>query len=217
MCRTGLCGSFAQKLRIACVALLAVTMACGSPTPIVAPGGAGSSPRQELPIPTPSDRPAQTAGWPVYTDVDFGLTISYPPGFAFQKQHAIPGTGLLMAYRVVETQYVNGYPPGQIEIHVHTRDSSDLSSWITAHTGPPTPSSPNNYWEGTSNLTTGSAGAHKIVSFDAAVTGFQYPIHGRAVFLGTAYVLVIDHWANQSMYRDVLGSDAQKSMESLKP
>src|SRR5260370_41705379 len=95
--------------------------------------------------------PQPSATWQSYTDSNYHFTIAYPANFTFQPEHGLPGTGLLMTYRTVDPIYLSTYPPGQIEIAIYSQDASNVADWVTKHSGPPTSSDPNRYWNPVSN------------------------------------------------------------------
>jgi hypothetical protein len=128
----------------------------------------------------------------------------------------MPGTGLVMVYRAVENCYVNTYPPGQIEIAIYSQDADAVAAWISKHSGPPTSSDPTRYWTPVTNQAAVTVAGQTGVSFDWVPDMMDKTIHATAIFLGTAYVLVIQWWSTEASYATTLHSYYQRMLTDLK-
>jgi hypothetical protein len=105
-----------------------------------------------------------------------------------------------MAYRAVENQYLQGYPPGQIEIAIYSKDADSLSGWVAKHSGPPTSSNQNRYWNDPTNQSAVRVNGRDGFSFDWLPDVGGATIHSTAVFLHAKYVLVLQWWSADSTY-----------------
>jgi hypothetical protein len=148
----------------------------------------------------PSATPFTPETWPRRDDPDFQFSVSYPPNFSLQRQHGIPGTGLVMAYRAVDNTYLAAYPPGQIEIAIYLKDADSLSMWVARHSGPPSSSSANRYWDAATNQGAVRVDGRDGLTFDWRPDTGQATIHATAVFLRATYVLVLQWWSTDPAY-----------------
>ncbi|MGH7866422.1 MAG: hypothetical protein ACREP9_02055 [Candidatus Dormibacteraceae bacterium] len=121
-----------------------------------------------------------------------------------------------MGYRIVDTAYWNGYPPGQIEIGIYSKDYSTLAGWATRHSGPSTSSSNSRYWNAVTNEATASAGGHDALEFDWVPDSGSSTIHDTAFFLGTAYVMTVSWWSNDPTYAPALEGYHRRMLTDLK-
>jgi len=203
------------------VAILAVSGACGR-----APNAASSTPSNTIaPSPSPSPTSSPTAiasppaGWQVYRDDQFGFSIFYPPGFVVDN----PGSNTLPApwlreRRVVDKQYQNVSPPGQIDIGVYSIDADTLTAWVQKHTGPCGSQVSNAFfWDVVRNLTTVTAAGRQAVSFDWDMSscGASLTVHETAFFMGSAYVFRLDWWALDPAYATTLQQYAQQILATF--
>jgi hypothetical protein len=166
--------------------------------------------------PSPSAWPSPTGSqWSTYTDSDYHFSISYPPGFTFERQHGVEGTGLVMTYRAVDSRYLSGYPPGDIDIGIYTKDADTLAGWVAEHTGPVTSSDMGRYWSPVTNETPVTVAGHAGLSFDWVGDSDPLTLHDTAVFLGTAYVLTIGWWSSVPVYASSMQRYHQQMLQSL--
>jgi hypothetical protein len=154
------------------------------------------------------------APWPQYADQQYGFTVSYPPGFTFQPQHGDPSSGMLMTYRVVANEYLQTYPPGQIELGVYVRDAPTVGDWINKHSGPASSSDPLRYWAPPSNTLLTTVAGKDGLSFDWIPDTGSPTIHAVAVFLSTS-VLLVEWWSTDSSYTKTIESDYALLLERL--
>jgi hypothetical protein len=119
------------------VALQLASVACG-PSAIATPGagrtppttpGANSqsrSPLAGLPSPPPPD-------WVSYSDSQLNFSLRLPPNFTVQVEGGAPD--FVRSYRAYDPQQaVNGYPRGQIEFAIYTKDANSVRDWVARHT-----------------------------------------------------------------------------------
>jgi hypothetical protein len=188
------------------IVILAATLACGRP-----PQGSGVI---ASPSPTPSPS-ASTSPWQTFTDPNYQFTIQYPPGFTLQPQHGVPSAGLFMAYRVVDSNYMSGYPPGQIEIAIYSKDAATLIDWVTKHSGPPTSPDPTRYWAAAANPTMVQVGTRDGLSFDWVPDTGSRTVHATATFLDATNVLVLQWWSVDITYSTLLNQYYQQMRNEL--
>jgi hypothetical protein len=114
-----------------------------------------------------------------------------------------------MAYRAVDPTYSNVDSRGQIEIGIYSRTASTLSEWVANDSRPPLASE---------NVRYATAGANQMVLTVDCRDGLFFDwipiggppievsplVHATAVFLGTAYVLVLDWWSTDPAYAPTL-------------
>jgi hypothetical protein len=117
-----------------------------------------------------------------------------------------------MSYRTLEPAYVNTYPPGQIEIVIYANDADTLASWIVKHTGRPTSSDRARYWSSVTNQTSIRIGGRDGLAFEWTT---NTAMHGAAVQLGNAYVLVIEWWSLDPNYATTLNKYYQQMLNQL--
>ncbi len=123
---TGACGTSTQ------LATSSPSASIDAPSPS-ASAAATTSPTAPLPTTQPTSTaptsspcapvssPPPQANWQTYSDATYSFSISYPAGFTLEPQHGVPGTAIVMLYRAVDTCYLGGYPPGQVEFGVYAR------------------------------------------------------------------------------------------------
>jgi hypothetical protein len=197
-----------QLLRVGVLVALALA-ACGR----VAEGAAATTAQASASTTVSASQVASP--WPIYNDPTYHFAVTYPSGFSFQTEHGVSGSGLVMAYRTVETKYLNAYPPGEISIGIYSKDATTLSGWVTKHSGPQTPSDPNRYWTSATNQTPVTVGGKSGLSFDWPSINGTTTFHSTAFFLGTAYVLVSGWWSADSSYGATLKGYHQQMLSDL--
>jgi hypothetical protein len=121
-----------------------------------------------------------------------------------------------MLYRAVDPAYLKGYPPGEVEIGIYAKDADTLGAWVTKHSGPPTSSDNNRYWNPVTNRVTGTVSGHDGISFVWIPDTGKPIVHSTAVFLGTAYVLIVSWWTMDSTYSDALQRHHQQMVVDLR-
>jgi hypothetical protein len=110
-----------------------------------------------------------------------------------------------MAYRAVDNKYLSGYPPGQIEVTIYSKDADTLSGWVTKHSAPPTSLDPNRYWTVATNQTPVTVGGRAGLSFDwVPITFGTTPVHATAFFVRATYVLLLKWWSADPSYAPTL-------------
>jgi hypothetical protein len=163
---------------------------------------------------SPSSSTATT--WARYDDPTYGFSISYPVSMAFRRDGGVSGTDLLEVYRVVDPLYLNGYPPGQIELAIYKRDSDLLTSWIGAHSGRAGTTKLSRYWAPPSNVTPITVGGHTAVMFEWVPDIGDRTIHAVAFFSGKSYVLIVEWWSSVQLYASVLRPIHARMLNELK-
>lgn len=192
---------------------LILVCACGSP-PSSGVVTSASSVRTDTPSP-PAASPSPTGSWQTYTDPKYGFSISYPPGFAFQDQGEGPPGGLQL-YRAVDNRYLNGEPPGQVELGLYPMDADTLSAWITKHTGPSSAAASQAfYWETTANVTPTSAAGRPAISFDNSSPGGPTTLHATVFQQGSSRVVLFDWWSADQSYLETIQLLAQQMLASF--
>src|SRR5438105_5925923 len=119
--------------RFALLMAVSLLAACGT----VPPGSeSGASATRTTSGNLPS--PKTPVGWQTYADAQFGFSIAYPPESTVQDEGGDPASGY--DYRVFDRKYTdpNGYPRGQVEFAIYSRDAASLPEWVARHTGEPT-------------------------------------------------------------------------------
>jgi hypothetical protein len=198
---------------IGIVLVLVIGSACG-----YAPIAQGPSSQTASPARTesPSPSPLPSGQWPMYNDATYKFSISYPPTFTFERQHGITGTDILMLYRAVDPAYANGYPPGEIDIGVYVRDADTVDAWVTKHSGPPTPSGKNLYWNGVTNRATVTVAGRDAIAFVWTPNTGKPTIYSSGVFLGATYVLIVSWWSMDPLYSDTVQRSHQHMLQDLR-
>ncbi len=128
----------------------------------------------------------------------------------------MPGTGLLMAYRAVDSSYLSTYPPGDIGVVIYSKDADTLSGWITKHSGPPTTSSPTRYWTAGANQTPVTVDGRDGLSFDWVPDTGGFTLHATAIFHRAAYVLVLQWWSVDPSYAATLERYHKRMLQDLR-
>jgi hypothetical protein len=163
-----------------------------SPTPAVQASSPSPSPTTAL---SSSPCPSPTGEWKVYTDPQFGFSISYPPDFIVEEPPGGPlPRGILFARRAVNCAYAGGfYPPVQIDFHVFAKDADTLTAWVQKHGGPcGPPGDVTRYWQTASNLTSTTVAGIDALSFDETLCGTGITPHNTVFFIGPSYVFSLD-------------------------
>lgn len=208
------CGEEVMELRPIgaglAAAILVAIVACGR---LPDGSGATTSPQASSnpslsPMPTPST-------WPTYSDPDYRFSISYPPGFTVQRHPAGSGTGLLVSYRAVDPIYLNSYPPGQLEFVVYNKDANTLSDWVAKHSGPPGSADITRYWTPVSNQSSATVAGNAGLSFDWVPDMRDKIVHATVVFLGTAYVFLVQWWSTDPSYEATLRQDYAQMLNTV--
>jgi hypothetical protein len=128
-----------------------------------------------------------------------GFSVRYPPGFTFELQRDQVG-GVEVSYRAVETCYLKMFPPGQLEVTVYQRDAGSLIAWVDKHTGSPAFISGNDqYFSGVTHEVPVRVASRDALGFNWQPDAAPYTVHNTALFLGTAYVLVLGWWAEDAL------------------
>lgn len=154
------------------------------------------------PSPASSSRTFQCApppspGWLTFSDTDYGFTITYPTGDTFEKGgRGNPDIGWMAAYRAVDTCYLGGYPPGQVEIGVFKFDAPSLTAWVSKHsvarcTDP-------GFVFGVTNVQSVNVSGRDAVTFDEVgkcITEGPDTVHDTVLLLKSGYVLRVDWWS----------------------
>src|SRR6266851_1848401 len=160
----------------------------------------------------------QSAPWRIYDAPDYRFSICYPPTFVVDRMHGVPGTGLVMAYRAVAVgDLTNNPPPGQIEMTVYTSDADTLSGWLSKHSGPPSSSDMTRYWSPPTNQVEVTVQGRPRLSFDWIGDGEgAMTVHATALFLGTAYVFVLQWWSTFAPYSASIEDDYHQMLASFR-
>lgn len=162
--------------------------------------------------------PPPTADWLSYKDNKYAFTISYPKGFTFQKSGgADPRPGWLIEYRAVDTCFLGGYPPGQVEMGVYTMDADTLTAWVQKHSDSTCLIGKEYFWA-VSNLRTVTVSARKAVAFDVDASGCPEGtgmIHDTAFLLGTGNVFRISWWSSDPNYVSTVQAIAERMLASV--
>ena len=158
------------------------------------------------------DLPEQT-----FTSDDFRFSIGCPSNFSWQTFGQ--GIGRLFNARSVDDKYLNGYPAGEVDIAVVANSGNSLRDWVASHTGQPSPSDMNHFWDSTSNLTDIQIAGRPAIGFDYVVVAPDSPVnfHAAGFVLPEGSVLLIDWWAFSSDYGPVIASVAQQMIASIQP
>jgi hypothetical protein len=198
------------KLGLICtVSVLVIGSACGYAPIAQGPSSQTASPaRTESPSPNTS-LPPTGSSWPIYTDPDYGFSITYPPTFKFVRQNGEPSVGQMMLYRAVDPIYLNGYPKGQIDAGIYARDADTLPEWVQKHSGPP-----KRYWTVTTNQHAATVHGRVAFAFDWT-PGAGPTIHSTAIFLGKTFVLLLDYWSADAQYESTLQIYFQRMLDEL--
>jgi len=180
-------------LREATLGVILIVAAGCSPTG----GPAAQAPAPEIARSTNCPAPT-VSSWSTYSDPAYGFKVAYPPGFTFELQRAeIPG--LLEFRRAVDKCYVNVSPPGQLEVTVYVKDSESLVAWVNKHTGGPASNSETDqYFSGVSHESPLRVAGRDALAFDWQPDAAPYTPHDTAMFISSAYVLVIGWWAEDA-------------------
>lgn len=164
---------------------------------------------------SPSSTPSIPPGWQTYSDQTYSFHIAYPPTFTFKQEgSADPAVDWLAEYRAVDSRYLNGYPPGQVEIGVYVNDADTLADWITKHTGSSS-SDHTLYWQNTSDNQSVAAAGRPGIAFTTTVTGFPVVGHSTAFVQNSSRIIVFNWWATDSNYSSSISNVAQQMLASF--
>jgi len=219
-------GRLTKLLAIAVV--MALGPGCGA-APSLGQGGSTATPATPSATTTPSSSPLASASPPpvnalvkcedlpkqTVTSATFGFSISCPTNFTWETQNPPPGR--LVLARTVDDKYLNGYPPGQVEISVAMNSGNNLRDWIASHVGPAYSEAATHFWDSTSNLTDSQIAGQPAVDFDYVFQGPEAPpiFHAAAFVLPKGSVFVIDWWASSSDYGPAIAAVAQSMIASI--
>lgn len=130
-----------------------------------------------------------------YVSAQFRFTITCPTGFWWQTFDSSPN-GALFSARTVEDRYKDGYPAGEVGIHIWTFGKDNLRDWISGHIGPAMSTDANHIWDSTGNVGDVVVAGTTGVAFDYVFTGPESPnnFHAEAVVINKDSVFVIDWW-----------------------
>ena len=166
---------------------------------------------------------ARIATWVTYSDPTYGFAISYPSAYTFERAgRGNPDIGWLAVYRAVDTCYLGGYPPGQVEVNVLIKpDAATLTAFVHKHAVGACEGSGGLFW-GVSNprsttVLTGD-GVRDAVTFDetGACTDGPSFVHNTLVILRTGYVLQTDWWASDPRIATSVQTTFDKMLMTLK-
>jgi hypothetical protein len=193
-----------------CVVGLAVALvSCGSRT------GNPTAVRTDSPSPLVKS-PSPSGSWQVYTDQQYGFSVSYPPDFTFQTQGSGPPGGL-QAYRAVDNRNLSGEPPGQVDIDLFSMNADSIRAWVVKHTGPAeAPSNQEFYWGTASNLAATTAAGRPALSFDYSSEGFPTTVHATVFLQSSSRVLLLDWWSTDPNYEASIQATFQQMLSSLR-
>lgn len=162
--------------------------------------------------------PPPSAGWLSFSDSDYGFTIEYPTGDTFEKAgRGNPVAGWMAAYRAVDTCYLGGYPPGQVEVSVFKFDESSLTAWVSKHsvakcTDP-------GFLDGVTNVQSLKTSGRDAVTFDEVgkcIAEGPDTIHNTVLLLKSGYVLRVDWWSVNPKIVGTLQATADHMLATLK-
>ena len=213
--------SFRRALR-AMLAIVAVALslsACGR-VPAVSISPSGSPSADSTPSTPPSPSPSRTAEWQTYTDPTYGFSLSYPPTFVLDNPTTGPLTpGWLLERRIVDAQFVSGYPPGDIDFGVYAFDSTTLDGWVRQHTGPcGSPNSKEFYWDNVVNLSpvTVASRAGQAFDWDQRSCGPNLVLHETVfLFSNDTYVFRLDWLASSADYSGTIQTTGQQVIQTF--
>lgn len=143
----------------------------------------------------------------------------YPPSFVLDN----PGSNTLPApwlreRRIVDKQYENANPPGQIDIGIYSKDADTLSAWVQKHTGPcGSPVTKGFFWDVVRNVEIASAAGRQAVTFDWDMSscGSSLIVHETAFFMGSEYIVRFDWWAFDAGYATTLQTYSQQILATF--
>jgi hypothetical protein len=194
----------------------------GSPSSAqVSAPAASASPTQSQESPSPTsptslvkceDLPDKT-----YTSDTFRFSIGCPANFSWQTYGPMPGR--LFHARTVDDKYLNGFPPGEVEISAAVDTDNSLRDWVASHVGQASSGDLNHFWDSTSNLADIQIAGRPAIGFDYVLAGPDSPVnfHAAAFVLPEGSVFLIDWWAFSSDYGPVIASVAQQMIASIQP
>ena len=199
----------------ALAAAVLILAACGAVPP--GAGDTASAPRTASPPPPTSiPSPSAPVGWRTYADAQLGFSIAYPPGFVVQDEGLAADSS--HSYRAYDPQYTtNGYPRGQVEFAIYTKDAANLADWVARHTGPPTAptANPITYWDKTSNIQSTVAAGRDAIYFEWTTASGPTTVHVIAFFWKSSSVFRLDWWAVDSAYLSTMESTGRQMLDSF--
>src|SRR5579864_1531853 len=194
--------------------ILISVSACGrapGSSDLTSPGPVQTSPTSSSP-PTPSIPP----NWQTYSDSTYSFTIAYPSNFTFKKEGgADPTEGWLAEFRAIDNKYLDGYPPGQVEVGIYAYDSDSLTNWIAKHTGTSSPPNHSQYWSSATNIQPTSVVARSAIAFDVTVSGFPVTGHTTAFIQNLTRVIVVNWWSTDPANTSTVGDVAKQMLGSF--
>lgn len=180
---------------------------------------------ETLPPPSPAPSsptfqctPPPSAGWLTFSDAVYGFTITYPTGDTFERAgRGNPDTGWMAAYRAVDTCYLGGYPPGQVEVSVFKFDAASLRAWVSKHSAPKCTDPAFLY--GVTNVQSVKAAARDALTFDETgkcIAEGPDSRHDTVLLLKSGYVLRVDWWSVNPKIAGTLQATADHMLATLK-
>jgi hypothetical protein len=120
--------------------------------------------------------------------------------------------------RAVDKQFSTGYPPGQVDFGVYSKDADTLEAWVQRHTGPcGSPNSKAYFWDTTAKLQPATIAGRSAVSFDwdqSSCFGTA-TLHETALFFGTDYVFRLDWWSTDPNYSSTIQQIAAQMLSTF--
>jgi hypothetical protein len=201
------------------VTIQLAAVACG-PSTIATPGAGGTPPTtaganspSQSPMPRSSFPPPPD--WVSYSDSHYNFSLRLPPNLTVQVEGG--GSDSLQSYRAYDPQQVvNGYPRGQIEFAIYTKDANSVRDWVARHTGAPSGPAvtPVIYWETISKFQQTTAAGRDAVYFDAMM-GPSATLHTMAFLWKSSYVFRLDWWSNDLSYAPTVESIGRQMIDSF--
>jgi hypothetical protein len=189
---------------------LLFVLGCGRVETGRGPGSVASG-AQSPPTPSPGQ---------MYMNSQYGFSFSYRTDFTVEVEANTAHAAELFAARVVDSSQVGTYPRGQVFVRVFQVDTSDLHSWVMAHTGPcpAVPCNDSYYWQQVSNLTDTRFNGKLAVRFDYVVSGplgSAPALHATAFLHHSNLILDVEWTAQDSTYGSTIQGLEQDLLASL--
>ena len=163
--------------------------------------------------PSSSPTPIVPSGWQTYSDATFAFRIAYPAAFTFKREgNADPVAMWLAEYRAVDNRYLNGYPPGQVELGVYSMNADTLDAWLTLHTGVDQSTHSQFYWAATSNVQAATIVGRAVITFD--VQNGPALVH-VTIFRHGVYLIRLDWYSTDSTYSSDIQAVADQMLKSF--
>jgi hypothetical protein len=117
----------------------------------------------------------------------------------------------------VDSRYLTGYPPGQVELDVFVLDADTLTAWVAKHTGPAeAASSKEFYWGSVANLAATTVSGQPGLAFDYSSEGSLIAVHSAVFMQGSSRVFLVDWWAGDSVTEATIKPVFQQMLASLR-